>query len=45
VARKELERANCSSPSSAGASMLDRDIPVLWRTPPSSHQALPTASP
>jgi hypothetical protein len=43
VARKELERANCSPPSSAGASMPDRDIRVIWRTPSSAHQSLPTA--
>ena len=28
--------------SSAGASMPDRDIPVIWRTPSSAHQSLPT---
>src|SRR5262249_30052519 len=44
VGQKELERANCSSPSSAGASMLDRDIRVIWRTPSSLHQSLPTTS-
>ena len=30
--------------SSAGASMPDRDIPAIWRTPSSPHQSLPTTS-
>jgi hypothetical protein len=31
-------------PGSAGASMPDRDIPVIWRTLPSAQRSLPTAS-
>jgi hypothetical protein len=42
--QKVLAPTNCSSLSSAGASMPNRDIPVFWRTPPPRLASLPTAS-